>query len=358
MLCYVYGFVHPSIFVMRSRKPHVAIFFGGQTGSHDLSEETGFWACQYIPRSKYQITPIRVAPDGNWQVPLGSLPQQGPIRRMMTKMFEAVPVVSASRGLERLLRRPVDLLLTFVRGVGGDDGSLHGVGRTLSIPVVGSPLPVCQQTSDKFVCAQRVSNIVDSPAMQRFKKNADSNQIVEVIRKLYVPPLFVKPVYEEGSVGVEEVNSIDELGAAVRRAQQAGDVVVQKRAPGTEMTVTLYNDQRGQVRALPPTVIVPQKVSFYDHLAKRRAGRVVLNTPSVESNAILKRVQEVARDIYDDVGCEGVVSFDINVDGQDIKLLEVNTIPTLTELTPLFQQLKAGQVHPTTLLDLQIARSL
>lgn len=346
------------IFVMRNRKPHVAIFFGGQAGSHDLSEETGYWACQYIPRTKYQITPVRIATDGSWQVPLGSLPQQGPIRRMMTKMFEAVPVLSATRGLERLLRRPVDLLLTFVRGVGGDDGSLHGVGRTLSIPVVGSPLPVCQQTSDKFVCAQRVGNIIASPAMQRFKQGTDSNKIVEAVRKLYVPPLFVKPVYEEASVGVEEVNSLDELGAAVRRSQQAGDVLVQKRAPGIEMTVTLFNDRRGQVRALPPTVIVPQKVSFYDHLAKRRAGRVALNTPPVDNNAILKRVQAVARDIYDDVGCAGVVSFDLNVDGQNIQLLEVNTIPTLTVLTPLFQQLKVGHVHPTTLLEQQIARSL
>ena len=354
----MYGLVHPSILVMRNRKPHIAIFFGGQAGSHDLSEETGYWACQYIPRSQYQITPVRVALDGRWQVPLGSLPQQGPIHRMMSKMFEAVPVISAAKGIERLLRRPIDLLLTFVRGVGGDDGSLQGVGRTLSIPVMGSSLPVCQQTSDKYICAQRVSNIVDSPEMQRFKKNADSNKIVELVRGLYVPPLFVKPVYEEASVGVEEVNSIDELGAAVRRAQQAGDVIVQKRAAGTEMSVTLFNDRRGNVKALPPTVIVPQKVSFYDHLAKRRAGRVTLNTPPLESNSILKKVQAVARDIYDDVGCDGVVSFDVSVDGEDIRLLEVNTIPTLTALTPLWQQLKAGAVHPTTLLEQQIARSL
>jgi D-alanine-D-alanine ligase len=343
---------------MRNRKPHLAVFFGGQTGSQDLSEESGYWACQYIPRSLYQVTPIRVAPDGRWQVPLGSLPQQGPIQRMMTKMFEAVPIVSATKGLERLLRRPVDLLLTLVRGVGGDDGSLQGVGRTLSIPVIGSSLPVCQQTSDKFTCAQRVSGIITSPETQRFKQGADSEHIVEAVRRLYVPPLFVKPVYEEASVGVEEVNSIDELGAAVRRAQQAGDVIVQKKALGTEMTVTLFNDQRGQIQALPPTVIVPQKVSFYDHLAKRRAGRVALNTQAVRNNAILKRVQAVARDIYEDVGCDGIVSFDVNVDGADIKLLEINTVPTLTTLTPLFQQLKIGRVHPTTLFEQQIARSL
>jgi len=224
--------------MIRRKKPHLVIFFGGEVGSHDLSEESGYWACQYIPRSQYQITPVRVRADGQWQVPLGSLPQTGQIRRMMTKMFEAVPVLPAAKGLERLLRRPVDLLLTFVRGQGGDDGSLHGVGRALSIPVVGSSLPVCQQTSDKFICAQRLQDIVSSPPTKRFKKSDSPQKIVDSVRSLYVPPLFVKPIYEEASIGVEEVHSLDELGAAVKRAQKAGDVIVQKKAPGTEMSVT------------------------------------------------------------------------------------------------------------------------
>ena len=65
---------------MRNRKPRVVVFFGGDVGSFDLSEESGYWACQYIPRTKYDITPVRVNHDGNWQVPLGGLPQRGPVK--------------------------------------------------------------------------------------------------------------------------------------------------------------------------------------------------------------------------------------------------------------------------------------
>ena len=277
---------------------------------------------------------------------------------MMSKIFEAVPTLPATQGLERLLRRPVDALLTFVRGVGGDDGSLHGLGRSLSIPVIGSSLPVCQQTSDKHVCAQRLQEIVASPAMQRFKKTASTEEVVDTIRGLYVPPLFVKPVHEEGSVGVEEINSIDELGAAVHRAQQVGDVLIQKKATGTEMNVTLYNDVKNRVHKLAPTVIVPQRASFYDHLAKRRPGRVTLNTSASTDNSVLKKVQSLANDIYEDLGCNGVVSFDFSVDGDNTQLLEVNTIPTLTTLTPMFQQLKASRVHPGNLFGQQIDQAL
>lgn len=343
---------------MSRRKPRIVIFFGGEAGSYDLSEESGYWACQYIPRTKYEITPVRVNPNGQWQVPLGSLPHRGPVKRMMSKIFEAVPIMPAAQGIERLLRKPVDILLTFVRGIGGDDGSLHGLGRTLSIPVAGSSLSVCQQTSDKYICAQRLKEIVASPKMKRFKKTADTEKVVDIIRGLYVPPLFVKPVYEEASIGVEEVNSIDELGAAVHRAQQAGDVLIQKKALGTEINVTLFNDIKGRIHRLPPTIIVPQIASFYDHLAKRRAGRVTLNTPVPSDNIVLKRVQTLASDIYDDLGCEGIVSFDFSVDDQKMQLLEVNTIPTLTTMTPLLQQLKIGHVHPGSLLSQQIDRQL
>src|SRR5688572_19782666 len=129
--------------------PHVVVFFGGTTGSHDLSQETGYWVCNYLPRTKYRVTPVRITSDGQWQVPFGGLPQQGPVDRMVEMLFAAVRPVSPSEGLQRLLRHPVQSLMTTLRGPGGNDGALQTLGKTLHIPVVGSDSQTCQQTSLK-----------------------------------------------------------------------------------------------------------------------------------------------------------------------------------------------------------------
>ncbi len=343
---------------MRNKKPRVVVFFGGDSGSHDLSVETGHWVCNYVPRSKYQVTPVRVTPDGKWQVPLGGLPQYGPVGNIMNNLFSAVPETSPTQGMERLLKTPIDALMTVVRGQGGDDGALHGLGNMLSVPVVGSSLKSCQQTSDKHVCAQSTADIVSSPLSRRYSKMDDIEDIKDDVREFFMPPLFVKPVGQEGSFGVIAVDSLDELGPALKAAQQTGDVLVQEKANGTEVSVSLFDDRRGVLRVLPPTIVVPEKAHFYDHLAKRRIGRVKLHTPITDSNPLLDEVEEIARDVYEELDCQGLVSFDMIIGDDTTQLLEVNTVPTLTTLTPLRQQLKVAGVRPGGLFDSLIRRSL
>jgi D-alanine-D-alanine ligase len=173
-----------------------------------------------------------------------------------------------------------------------------------------------------------------------------------------MPPLFVKPVGQEGSYGVITVDSIDELGPAIKLVQQAGDVLIQERVDGTEVSVSLFDDRRGGLRVLPPTIVIPEKAPFYDHLAKRRSGRVKLHTPITDSNPLLDEVEDIARDVYDELGCQGLVSLDMVIGEESTQLLEVNTVPTLTTLTPLRQQLKAARVRPSGLFDTLIRRSL
>ncbi len=343
---------------MRSRKPHIVVFFGGTSDSRDLSEQSGYWVCQYIPRSQYRVTPVHVTSDGLWQVPLGSLPQTGSVARMVDMLFQTVPVLPATSGIERLLRQPVDAMMTVIRGAGGDDGTLHGLGRVLGIPVVGSSVHTCQQTSDKYACMQRLEDLASVPYTRRFPRSTPAEAIAETARGRFVPPVFIKPATEEGSVGVEVVRSPDELTAAVSRARSYGDVLIQERLPGTEVSVSMLDDEQGRLHVLPPMVIVPQKTSFYDHLSKRRGGRVALHTLQSSDNHLLAELQGIAEDVYRELNCRGLISVDCVVGDDATHVLEVNTVPTFTEFTPLKKQLEAAGMHPSALLDRLIRRSL
>lgn len=342
---------------MPNKRPRVALFYGGSANNFDLSAETGQWICQYLPREKYDVVPVEVTPDGKWKVPLGSLPRSGPVGRIMSMLSQAVQALSPTKAMERLLHQPVQVFMTVVRGRGGDDGSLHSLGQALSVPVVGSPYDTCQVTSNKHIFAKTLNDIVDTPYTERFRPRGSVEETMDDIRDRFMLPLFIKPTTEEGSFGVEYIESLDELGATIGKNRDS-NLIVQERLPGQELSVSLIQDTRGKIHALPPTIIVPQKALFYDHLAKRRPGRALLHTPTASDNAIFQEAETIAREIYDELGCQGLVSIDMVAGDDLIDVLEVNTVPTMTEMTPLKHQLKKAGLHPATLFDNLLGRAL
>lgn len=340
---------------MHNSKPQVALFFGGDSVNRDLSEATGWWVCQYLPRARFRVTPVRVTADGRWQVPRGSLPAQGSVRPVLRELFAAVPPVPAQQGVERLLARQPDVFLTLLRGRGGDDGALHGLGSMLGLPVAGPTQTACHHTADKAVCAERLADIVSAPLARRY--TAADEWLVDDIRASFTPPLFVKPTAAEGSAGVAEVTTYDDLLPAMHQALAHGPALVQPRSAGQEVSVSVFRGPRGEAFVLPPTTIVPRRAHYFDSLAKRHGGRVTLLPSRLEKNVLLDEVEDIARDVFEELGGEGLLTLDLTI-GPRTELLEVNSVPTLTPLTPLVHQLKAGGVHPAQLFSALLSRAL
>lgn len=344
---------------MQSLKPHVVVFFGGHAGNADLSSQSALWFGTYVPRGKYQVTPVQIMPDGTWKVPLGSLPKTGPIQAMWQRLFEAIRPLSPAKALERLMSRPIDLLMTFVRGKGGDDGSLHLLGQTLQLPVFGSPASVAQIASNKHLSMQTIGDMTGVPFTKLYKPHMPAEEIVDDMTGYGLPhSFFVKPLIEEGSFGIVKAQGKQGLLEAIGQTRERGDFVIQEDIPGTELSVTLYEDALGRLQALPATIIVPKKAAFYDHLAKRRAGRALLHTPNSQDNVVIAEAESIARDIWAQLGCRDIASFDMVAGKDAVDVLEVNTVPTFTSATPPIGQFKAGAIHPTRLFDSMIRRRL
>ena len=154
------------------------------------------------------------------------------------------------------------------------------------------------------------------------------------------------------------VASHDDLVPALQAARAQGDVLVQEKSPGSEVTVTIVEDAQGRRTILPPTIITPRTATFYDDLAKRRTGRVGLHT-TTDRDQLLKEVEAVSADIFDELQCQGYASFDFMADrDRGISLLEANTVPMFTAVTPLSQQLEAAHLHPTAMVDGLLSRTL
>ena len=342
---------------MRDKKPHVVVFFGGDSANRDLSVETGHWVCHYLPRDAYEVTPVHVTADGKWQVPQGSLPRQGPIKRMLSALTQTLKPLSPADGLQRLLARPTGAFLSVLRGKGGDDGAMHSLGSSLKIPVIGSDVRACQLTYDKHLCGQHLHDIAPVPRQEYYRAGTPADEITQDVRDRFVPPLFVKPIHHDGSVGLEYVEDLDGLAAATKRVATIDEVLVQQQVSGTELTISLIENDNGSLTALAPTIIVPQHTAYYDSLAKRRPGRVVLHTKDQRGNKLVARAEEIARAAFEHLGCRGYASFDMIADGSSVTVLDVNTVPVISGATPLAAQLRESHLHPSHFLHTLVRRS-
>ncbi len=82
-------------------------------------------------------------------------------------------------------------------------------------------------------------------------------------------------------------------------------------------------------QALPPVEIVPLS-GRYDFAAKYTPGATDEIVPARLSEEVLERARELAVASDAALGCEGLTRTDMIVDGEDIYVLEINTLPGLT----------------------------
>ena len=333
-------------------KPRIVVFMGGQEEHRSTSSQSGTWLCQYVPRTKYDVVPVEVTHNGQWKVPVGTLPRSGNVARTMEMLSKATTPQDPKKALERLLSKPVDSIITLMRGRGGDDGAMHNMGDMLGIRVAGSPHTTSQNTFNKHRFAQAISHIAPTPHSELVRHDEELAEMEENIWNEFIPPFFVKPLHGAGSHGIVRVEKFRDLREAIMNAKQnKHDMLVQEFMPGLELSVTLYTDKKHALHVLPPTIITPKSASFYDYHGKQHTEGAHFHPVAEEDSSITAQAQAIAREVYESLHCNGVVTVDMIANDGVIDVLELNTIPSFHTGSPIHHQLRQGGVHPEQLLD-------
>lgn len=153
-------------------------------------------------------------------------------------------------------------------------------------------------------------------------------------------PLFVKPNTHGSSFGVSKVKTAGELQAALDEAWRFGDeVVVESFMPGREFANGAFR-HKGEIVVLPVTEIIPE-TEFFDFAAKYE-GKSKEITPADLTPEQTRQCQERTRQVYQLLGCRGVVRFDYILVGDTFHLLEANTIPGISPASIVPQQARAA----------------
>jgi D-alanine-D-alanine ligase len=163
-------------------------------------------------------------------------------------------------------------------------------------------------------------------------------------------PVWVKPARLGSSVGIAPASGEEELDRAVTEARRHDPrVIVEAPAPGKEVECSLLGND--DPVASPPGEIVTKASDWYDYEAKYAEGGMELRVPAEISESAIERVRELARRVFTLCGCSGLARCDFFVDGEDVLVNELNTIPGFTETSVYGKLFEADGIAYPELCD-------
>lgn len=169
-------------------------------------------------------------------------------------------------------------------------------------------------------------------------------------------PLFAKPNMGGSSVGMTLVQRPDDLPGALALIFALGEeMLLETYHKGREITCGVLGDE-----ALPPILICPKDgAEFFDYDSKYVAGKCDEICPAPIGDALTRRFQDIALAAHKALGLRGYSRSDFILVGDDIQLLEVNTLPGMTPTSLIPQEAEAvGLDFPALiqrLMDLGLA---
>jgi D-alanine-D-alanine ligase len=228
----------------------------------------------------------------------------------------------------------------------GEDGTIQGMLELLGLPYTGSGVLASALCMDKARAnAMLEAAGLDVPPFEEVEiKEGIAPDVVESLVAMYGLPLVIKPVREGSTIGLTIAQDVDQAATGlVLAARYDRRVLVQEFAKGTEITVGVIATPDVQVL---PTLEIVSENPVYDYDAKYTAGKSHHIIPARIPEPAQREAADSARRAFVELGCAGMARVDIIVDADGTPwVLEVNTVPGLTELSLLPDAARAAGIE-------------
>ncbi len=238
-----------------------------------------------------------------------------------------------------------DCVFNALHGRLGEDGTVQGMLELLGLPYTGSGVLASALCMDKARAnAMMAAAGLHIPMFEEMEvKEGVAAEVVEKLVATYGLPVVIKPVREGSTIGLTIAKDSEDVASGlVLAARYDRRVMIQKFAAGTEITVGVLATPELQVL---PTLEIVSDNPVYDYDAKYTAGKSHHIIPARISERAQADASEAAKRAFVELGCAGMARVDIIVDEHSNPwVLEVNTVPGLTEVSLLPDAAKAAGI--------------
>lgn len=296
----------------------VGVIVGGNSSEREISLKTGEQMLKKLDQNKYRTIEIDIK--------------------------------TPSELIDKVCENSIDFALLALHGKFGEDGSAQAILESLNIPYSGSNMLSSSLCMNKDIAKKLMKACgIATPDWINLKKHEELNY--ELIAHMGYP-VIVKPVSGGSSIGTFIVRSSEEIVDAVLKAFQYDDeLIIEKYIKGEEITCCILNGE------LLPVISIKPNSEFFDYEAKyNREGskETLLN----DDDNLYSKIKQLCYSCWRLFRCSVYGRIDIIVKDNIPYVLEVNTLPGMTE-TSLFPKSAAGaNITFQKLLDIIIESSL
>ncbi|MDG1395019.1 MAG: D-alanine--D-alanine ligase [Flavobacteriales bacterium] len=238
-----------------------------------------------------------------------------------------------------------------IHGTPGEDGILQGYFDLLNIPYNCSGTFESALTFNKAMCNALLKQF-NIPSAKAVLLNKNETYDLLKIEKEIGLPCFVKPNRAGSSFGISKVYKNTEFKQALIDAFiHDSQVMIESYVEGTEVSCGIIQQAETLV-AFPLTEITTEN-DFFDYEAKYN-GKSDEITPARVSDLDKDLVQTLSKKIYKLLNLKGMVRMDFILENQQAYLIEVNTIPGLSEESIIPQQSKSYGMSLKELFSLSL----
>jgi len=310
-------------------KKKIAILYGGRSVEHGVSINSARNIHQYIDKDRFELLLIGISLKGVWyktehvskEIETGS--------ELSLALNPSRPQFTAKDGTTFI----PDIIFPVLHGTDGEDGSIQGLLKAMSIPMIGTGVAGSAMSMNKLVAKRllKEAGIPVTPFLYSYY--SDKNQFsFEEIKKALGVPFMVKSASLGSSVGVSKVKSKEDYEKALDESYRYDDCVLfEEFIQGREIECAILGNSPAKA-SLPGEIVISHKYEFYTFDAKYVDGEAVsIEVPAKLETSVSEKIQEVSVRAYQALGCEDFSRVDLFLTPNgNIYVNEINTIPGFT----------------------------
>ncbi len=286
----------------------VAVLAGGRSSEREVSLDSASSVRDGLTEAGHDVLSVELGRDGGWWC-------EG----------EEVALRAGGGLLE------ADAVFPALHGPFGEDGSVQGMLEVLDVPYVGSGVLASALCMDKVIFKD-VMGRAGLPQVAYWSLDGAAG-VALADPSVVSYPCWVKPARLGSSVGIARVDAPGELEAAIEAAAAHDPrVIVEASARGIEVECSVLGPSDAPQASQPGEILLAGgEDGWYDYEAKYTPGGMELVVPARIPDVARERVRELAVTAFRLAGCSGLARADFFVDGEDVVLNELNTMPGFTQ---------------------------
>jgi D-alanine-D-alanine ligase len=253
---------------------------------------------------------------------------------------------------EAIVKSKDNVFFIALHGTEGEDGQLQSAFESERVFFTGSGSHASHCCFEK-VKAKKVIEAAQIPTapqlhLKTIKSASLRSELAEFLRTN--KKIVVKPVESGSSIGLHIVAHERELDSVVEKMLSAiyTHYLAEKFIDGRELTVGVFTDRsasgKTELVALPPSEVLLQSGHAFDYEGKYLGHGTKEITPADLTETERKAAQKIAIDSHKALGCFGYSRTDMILTSTGPVFLETNTLPGLSKMSFVPQQLVAAKI--------------